>query len=64
MLGWVGLLPALLYSYGAAVFCNRYKESSQARGGGFMALAIGSSVSAALVGVCAIKGALGPLLPY
>ena len=48
--GWVGLAPALLFSYGSAMFCNLYKESSKLRGGGFMPRVIGESLSAALLG--------------
>ena len=62
--GWVGLLPALLFSYGSITFCNLYKESSKRRGAGFMPRIIGESLSAGLVGVVAIKGVLGPLMPF
>ncbi|KAL1520909.1 hypothetical protein AB1Y20_022469 [Prymnesium parvum] len=62
--GAVGLFPALLYAYGAAKFCDAYKESSGARSSGFMPRVIAESLSAGMVGVCAIKGMMGPLVPF
>jgi len=58
----VGL--ALLNMYGRVTFANGYKASLAARGGGFLAAAASEHVIAGLVGLCAVKGILGPLVPF
>ena len=56
-------LLALLNAYGRVSFADGYKASLGARGGGFMAAVVAEHVTAGLVGLCAIKGLLGPLVP-
>ena len=61
--GLAGTIPALLYCYGSVMFCNLYKVSAKERGRGFLPKVIAESLSAGLVGVCAVKGLLGPVVP-
>jgi len=61
--GPISVAIAALYMFGSVKFCNLYKENLKARGAGFMPKIIAESLSAALCGVCAVKGILGPLVP-
>ena len=63
VLGPVAVLVAAVYSYGAVVFCNQYKEGGN-RGDGFRPRMNAEWTSAGLVFICAIKALAGPLLPY
>jgi len=62
--GPVSLLLCVLNGFGRVRFANLYKQSCEARGAGFMFCVLAEQVSAGLVGVCAIKGILGPSVPF
>ena len=60
--GPISVLPALLYMFGRVNFCNIYKNGGD-RSKGFIPAIVAESSSAALVGLCAVKGIAGPLFP-
>jgi hypothetical protein len=62
--GAVVVPVVLLYAYGRVAFCNLYKADLNSRGAGFKAAVVAEHVSAALVGICALKGILGPAFPF
>lgn len=64
VLGPLVLVPALLAAYGRVKFANLYKQSSSARGAGFMPAVVAEVLTAGLVFyVCGLKGLLGPKMP-
>ena len=62
--GLPGLLPAVGFAYGTIQFCELYKKSVKERSAGFLPRVMSEACSASLVGVIAIKGPLGPMLPF
>lgn len=62
--GPVMLLPALLSLAGRVTFANGYKKSLTSRSQGFMMGAVAEGYTHALVGMIAIKGIFGALIPF
>ena len=64
MFGPFATLLAVVNLYGRCRFADLYTHSVKARGAGFLPSVVSEHVSAALVGICAIKSIGFAVLPF